>query len=325
MAGILVFGLVEEGRLTASSLEAVSFANHLSDGTVKVTGALMGSGIEELAKQFSTGGMTELLTYDDPILREYLGDVIVPVAESAVRASAADIIIVPPNVDVLEWVPRLAARLDAALATECLKAELTGSGLRATRAIAGGSLHATYHLDRPIKMIVLGGGPQAVKLAGTACPIRLCSLPPEARPITTELLESVLDSSGGGPPLKTAKIVVAGGMGVGSASNWKLIDEAAAALGAAVGASRAAVDVGWAPSNRQVGFSGMKIKPDLYIAVGISGAIHHLAGIGGAKRVVAINKDPESSIFRAAHLGVVGDWHKILPSFIARVQELKAD
>jgi electron transfer flavoprotein alpha subunit len=136
-----------------------------------------------------------------------------------------------------------------------------------------------------------------------------------------EWLATLADAAGQGPALKTAKIVVSGGVGVATAANWKLIEEAAQALGAAVGASRAAVEMGLAPPNRQVGFSGLKVSPDLYVAVGISGALHHLAGIGNAKKVVAINKDSEAPIFKAAHLGVVGDLTEVLPAFSARVRE----
>jgi electron transfer flavoprotein alpha subunit len=136
------------------------------------------------------------------------------------------------------------------------------------------------------------------------------------------LVEETPEEAGGGPSLRKAKVVVSGGLGIGSRDNWRLVEEAAASLGAAVGATRAVVELGWVPAARQVGFSGQKISPDLYVAVGISGAVHHLAGLAGAKTIVAINKDPEAGIFRAARFGVVGDANEVVPAFIARVKEL---
>jgi electron transfer flavoprotein alpha subunit len=136
------------------------------------------------------------------------------------------------------------------------------------------------------------------------------------------VLKEVQEAVGSGPSLKKAKVVVSGGMGVGTRENWALIEDAASALGAAIGASRPVVELGWIPVSRQVGFSGQKIQPDLYIAIGISGAVHHLAGLKAAKNIVAINKDPEASIFRAARFGVVGDIKDVVPAFVARVREL---
>src|SRR6185437_6430617 len=193
--------------------------------------------------------------------------------------------------------------------------------LKVKRAIAGGSLHATYRVDRPLRILLLTPGAQRPRPQVSPCPVTPVSLPAVSSRI--EWVASVADAVGQGPALKTAKIVVSGGVGVGTAANWNLIEEAAQALNAAVGASRAAVEMGLAPSSRQVGFSGLKVSPDLYIAVGISGALHHLAGIGNAKKVVAINKDPEAPIFKAAHLGVVGDLTEVIPAFTARVRELK--
>jgi electron transfer flavoprotein alpha subunit len=324
MASVLVFGLVEAGKLTPSSIEALSVANVLAGSAANVTGALLGSGLSEAAKQFSAQGMGELLLMDDPTLADYVGERYAQAASAIIGQSGAEIIIAPTNTESVEWISRAAAELDASLAPGCLKLEVNEGGVQATRVIGGGSLLATYRLERPLKMALLSPAATGPSMNVAQGSIRAVAAPPPLPAAATELLEMIPDAAGSGPPLKTAKVVVAGGMGVGSAANWKLIEEMAVALGAAVGASRAAVDVGWAPSSKQVGFSGLKIKPDLYIAIGISGAIHHLAGIGGAKRVVAINKDSESSIFKAAHLGVVGDLHQIIPAFVARVKELKA-
>jgi electron transfer flavoprotein alpha subunit len=121
--------------------------------------------------------------------------------------------------------------------------------------------------------------------------------------------------------LKGATKVVSGGLGIGSAENWPKIAAFAARVGAAVGASRAAVEMGWVPSSRQVGFSGQKVAPEVYVAMGISGAVHHLAGINGARRIVAVNKDPEAPIFKVADVAIVGDCAAILEAANRRLDQ----
>jgi electron transfer flavoprotein alpha subunit len=128
---------------------------------------------------------------------------------------------------------------------------------------------------------------------------------------------------GAGPSLKDAKVIVAGGRGLGAAENWHYIDEVAALLGAAIGCSRPVADSGWVAASLQVGLSGTCVTPELYVAVGISGAVQHLAGISAAKTVVAINLDSTAEIFTRADLGVVGDYREVLPAFAQRVRQLK--
>jgi electron transfer flavoprotein alpha subunit len=149
------------------------------------------------------------------------------------------------------------------------------------------------------------------------------ALPAPQTPGRVEVLEDIREAAGEGPKLKDARIVVSGGRGLGGAENWHYIDELAQVLGAAVGASRAVTDAGWVPPSHQVGLTGATVAPDLYIAVGISGAVQHLAGISGARNVVAINRDADANIFKAARWGVVGDWKQVLPAFIDRVKALR--
>jgi len=137
------------------------------------------------------------------------------------------------------------------------------------------------------------------------------------------VLEETREEGPAGPRLKDARIVVAGGMGVGGREHWHLVEETAAVLGGAVGATRAVTDLGWVPSVHQVGLTGTSVAPDLYIAIGISGAVQHLAGITRAKTIVAINRDPEADIFRLAAFGAVGDAQAIVPAFVERVKQLR--
>jgi electron transfer flavoprotein alpha subunit len=148
--------------------------------------------------------------------------------------------------------------------------------------------------------------------------------PPSQLATRVEFLSETAAAGTRGPSLKDAKIIVAGGRGLGGAENWHYIDELATLLGAAVGCSRPVADSGWVSTACQVGLSGTCVTPDLYLAVGISGAVQHLAGISAAKTVVAINLDANAEIFKRADLGIVGDYREVLPAFAERIKQLKA-
>jgi len=224
--------------------------------------------------------------------------------------------------DTAEWVPLLAGRLGAAMASGCTRLTFDGNTLVATRPVCGGAVIAEYAFDRSLCFAILAPGTVAAAQVAMPCVIEAIVLPEITSRVS--MLEELPQTADTGPALKNAKVVVSGGLGLGSKENWRLVEDAALSLGAAVGATRAVVELGWVPAHQQVGFSGQKIAPDLYIAVGISGAVHHLAGIGRAKTIVAVNKDPQAGIFRAARFGVVGDVREVMPAFAARVRELRA-
>src|SRR5581483_11568292 len=136
-------------------------------------------------------------------------------------------------------------------------------------------------------------------------------------------VDAVRAAPSAGPTLKDARVVVSGGRGLGGPENWHYVEELAAALGAAVGATRAVTDAGWVPPSLQVGLTGVTITPDLYVTVGISGAVQHIAGVTGAKNIVAINRDADANIFRHARFGIVGDYRQILPALTAKLRELR--
>ena len=138
-----------------------------------------------------------------------------------------------------------------------------------------------------------------------------------------EVLEEIREQAASGPRLKDAKIIVSGGRGLGGPENWKFVEELAQVLGAAIGATRAVTDAGWVSPSQQVGLTGSTVAPDLYITIGISGAVQHIAGISGARNVVAINRDGDANIFKYARYGIVGDWKQVLPAFTQRLKELR--
>ena len=323
MAAILVFGAIFEGALAASSLEAVAAGRQLAQSTgAKLYGGLIGHDCAMAASAFAKAGFAELFIAEDACLVPYVAECHVAAAEAIIATCAPSLILFPQTAETSEWVPLLAGRLKAAMASACTKLAYDGGELVATRPVCGGAVQGEYAFNRLPIIATIASGAYAPAAVTEDCPISPVDVP-DVQP-RVSVLEEIPDAGTGGPRLKGARVVVSGGLGLGSKENWHLVEETAAALGAAVGATRAVVELGWVPSTQQVGFSGQKISPELYIAVGISGAVHHLAGLAGAKTIVAVNKDPEAGIFRAARFGVVGDAKEILPAFVARVKELRA-
>jgi electron transfer flavoprotein alpha subunit len=323
MSAILVFGVVSEGALMASSLEAVAAARGLAQATgARVYGGLIGHDCAAAAGTFAKAGFAELFVADHPRHAPYVAECHLAAAAAITAKCAPTLILLPHTAETSEWVPVLAARLKAAMASACTKLVFDGDVVVATRPVCGGAVQGEYAFNRSLQIATLAPSAYAPIVLEETCIISLVDVP-EIEP-RVAVLEEILDAGTGGPRLKGARIVVSGGLGIGSKENWRLIEETASALGAAVGATRAAVELGWVPSTQQVGFSGQKISPELYIAVGISGAVHHLSGLAGAKTIIAVNKDPDASIFRTARFGVVGDANEVMSAFVARVRELRA-
>jgi electron transfer flavoprotein alpha subunit len=323
MPKILVIGAISEGNLTGTSLEAVTTALELAEAMgAEVFGGLIGDECARAAARFATSGLSEVFVADHARHAPYIAEFHVAAAQAIVRRCQPDVILAPSTGETSEWMPILSGRLDAAMASACTRVGFEGDHLLATRPVCGGAVQGEYVLKGALRIATLAPAAYEAATLSKPCPISPVELPDVQARVT--VVEQLNDQEGSGPRLRTARTVVSGGLGIGNRENWSLIEEAAAALGAAVGATRAVVELGWVPHAQQVGFSGQKISPELYLAVGISGAVHHMAGLAGAKTIVAINKDPEASIFRAARFGVVGDAKEVMPAFVARVKELRA-
>ena len=247
----------------------------------------------------------------------------VAAAEAAIKACAPTVVLFTHTLATREWVPQLAARLDAGLVMDCTALTIEGDALVATKPVYGGSVLGEFVMRGAPRLATVRLGafqPQPAASAGEILRID----PPVPGPVRVALMGETTAAVGAGVSLKDAKVVVAGGRGLGAAENWHYIDELAQLLGAAVGCSRPVADSGWVSTSSQVGLSGTCVGADLYIAVGISGAVQHLAGIGAVKTVVAINSDAGAEIFARADLGVVGDYREVLPGFAQRVKALRS-
>ncbi len=220
---------------------------------------------------------------------------------------------------------RLAFRIGAAFAPDCVEisneAGVAGT-VGVTRPVYGGSALAEFEIaSLPVIVTLRAGAFEAGTGAGTPTVEPFVSDSLESRPI---VVTDTVAETREGVRLEDADVVVSGGRGLGGPEPFSVLADLADVLGGAVGASRAACDAGWIDHSHQVGLTGKSVSPDVYIAVGISGASQHMAGCSSSRAIVAINKDGDSNIFKEARFGVVGDWEKVLPSFLATVRDLKA-
>jgi electron transfer flavoprotein alpha subunit len=293
----------EGGRLTA-----LLFAD-----TPGLPERLFGYGVNRVAVLPLSGGA------------ESESDAVVTAITQAARELAAAVVLVPDDARGREVAPRVAHRLQAGLVTEVVKAEAAEAAVTFQRNLYGGRCLAVLKAERfPVVATIKprawepapeqpSGGNEVVRLEGEK----------EAAGSRTAVVERVAEEVRG-VRLENARVVVSGGRGCKGPEPFKQLEELATMLKGAVGATRAATDAGWVPVTRQVGQTGKTVSPDLYIAVAISGAIQHLAGMSASKTIVAINSDPDAPIFKVAHLGVVGDFKAVLPPFVAKCRELLA-
>ncbi|TMB98104.1 MAG: electron transfer flavoprotein subunit alpha/FixB family protein [Chloroflexi bacterium] len=270
----------------------------------------------EIAAKASSFGDTEVIAVK--------GDRYSPMAWSsavAEKAKDADLILVGATPSGRDLGARVAAKLGRAYAADCTDLAAKDGALEAKRPMYAGKIRATVKLPSPA---VISIRPGAWTLpAGTAAP-QVTEIDPAADDprITFDRFEATA-SGGKRVSLAEARAIVSGGRGLKGPENWKIVEELADALGAAIGASRAVTDAGWRPNEEQVGQTGKTVTPDLYVALGISGAIQHLAGMTSSKVIVAVNKDPDADIFKIADYGVVGDLFEFVPAFTEAVKKVK--
>lgn len=307
--------------LTAEVLGvARRLGNELSE---PVTAVVLGAAPAQ-AKELWELGADRVVRVVHPLLELFNLDAAVSALEALLRRENPNVVLMAHTFQGRALGPALAFRLQTGVATDCvdLRAEGEDRALVLTRSILGGNFRAEVVIETRPQVVTLRpkAFPPAEPEAGRTGTEE--EFAPELDParIRQEVRRRVQEAAAEGVRLEDARIVVAGGRGLGGPENWHLIEELARALGAAVGASRAVTDAGWVPTSLQVGLTGKTISPDLYIAVGISGAVQHMAGVSAAKTIVAINKDPDATIFKYARFGVVGDAKQILPALTREVK-----
>ncbi len=323
---ILIWAEVKDGGLRRASLEAVGAARQLADqGGYTVAAVLIGEASGEGVARLSEAGVARIYRVQGPEFTHFEPCRYTEAWQAVVDRSAPSLILMAATALGKDLSARLAARLRAPLATDCIAVEMGANGLTATRPVYAGKLRAQVALNAsPAPIVTLRPNvfPLPEKQTGkTAEVIDLaCEPSPGARRV---VVHETAYATGEMPDVSEADIVVSGGRGMKGPENFALLEELAKLLGGAVGASRSAVDAGWMDHQHQVGQTGKTISPNLYIACGISGATQHLAGMSSSKCIVAINKDPEANIFKVADYGVVGDLFKVVPVMTAEIKKLK--
>ncbi len=318
MAKVWVFAEVTSDGPAPAALELLAKARELGD---QVEVVALGPGATAAAAALGEHGAQTVYASDDPVYEEFLAQPATHALHTLIQEHAPDLILFATTYASRDVAGRLQARTGTALMSNAI--DVTSVD-RARTQIAGGTLFVDVELDGPAPKLVLVRPKSFVAEAvgGTADVVPVdVDIPDTLR--TARRVEHH-EESASGPKLEEAKVVISGGRGLQAAANFALLDQLAEVLGnAAVGASRAVVDAGWVPYSYQVGQTGKTVKPDVYIAVGISGALQHVVGMKGAKRIVAINKDPDAPIFRLADLGVVADALQFLPALIDEVRSRK--
>jgi electron transfer flavoprotein alpha subunit len=322
MANVLILAEAHAGGLRKANLNAISAGKTLAQrlgGELHL--AILGKGIGGVAEELRAFGAKAVHAADHPALEHYLAEshskVLAEVAKS-VRATFIGGAATASGKDLL---PRVAARLSAAMASEVLAFGGDGGNVSFRRPMWAGNVIADVELTTPIKVFTIRATEfPAAQKGGAPAELKPVTVNVDAGQLKTRFVE-FKEVKSARPELTEARIVVSGGRG--TKGDFKEVEALADEMGAAVGASRAAVDAGWVPNDYQVGQTGKVVAPELYIAAGISGAIQHLAGMKGSKVIVAVNKDPEAPIFQVADYGLVADLFKALPEIRAAVKAAK--
>lgn len=328
MTPILVFCEQRDGHLKKVGLEALGQACRMGKVSSRAVVALIvGSSVGSLTQDLTSHGASRILIAEDPALTYYSSELFTMiVADIATRLKPVAILMGTTAMG-RDLAPKLAARLRSALFQDCVALEMDADGaLIATRPTYGGKLRAVVKATNPLMQIVTLRPNAFSAAAFTPAPDltveRLTVSCDRTRPMAT--VREIQQAPRGQQELTEASLIVSGGRGLKEPENFKLIEDLAAALGAAVGASRAVVDVGWRPHSDQVGLTGKTVSPQLYVACGISGAIQHQAGMSSARTIVAINNNANAPIFKLATYGIVGDLFEIVPLLTEEVKKLRA-
>ena len=305
------------------SLQALTLARSLSEGTPPAATVACDNLSQALPAALAAHGAGAVYVAEDSVFGANAPLAIARAVVAAVGASGADVVVGPGTETGNEVLAHVAAILDAPFAANCISATPSAGAIDVTRVRWGGSLleEASVH-GSPV---VISSQPHAIAAAeagGALAAVMTLSVPLTEADRAIRVVDRV-EAAAGGVSLADAKVVVTGGRGVGSPEGFAVVEELAALLEGAVGCSRAVTISGWRPHTDQVGQTGTKVAPDIYIACGVSGATQHMAGCKGAKKILAVNTDREASIMQSADYAVIGDLHEVLPAISAELRRVR--
>jgi electron transfer flavoprotein alpha subunit len=317
---VLAFAEERNGRFKKSSLETIRAARGIADQLgAPFAAVVIGSGVERIAGGLGAYGADRVIAVDQDDLGRHSGTAFAAVIASVATAEKASVVLLPASAMGKDIAPRVAVKLNAGCASDCIALAVNGGEIVATRPVYAGKALLDVKVTTPVKVFSLRPNVfTATPGSGTAA-VEKRSVP--LAPTAFGAVVTDVKLGTGRPDVTEADIVVSGGRGMKGPENFPLVEALADALGGAVGASRAVVDAGWRPHGEQVGQTGKTVSPTLYIACGISGAVQHLAGMSSSRYIVAINKDKDAPIFQVADYGIVGDALEIVPELTKQVKQ----
>jgi electron transfer flavoprotein alpha subunit len=320
---VLVLAELKDNKLRNVSFEAIAAAKTIAEDG-EVVSLLLGESVESLANELIQYGADRVVVVENDKLAQYNSDGYSQAVLAVIEQEDPEAIVFGHTALGKDLSPKVASKLDSGLISDVVNVEVTGGNVVFTRPIYSGKAFE--------KKIVTDG-----LIFATVRPNNIAALEKDEsrsgdvskvdvdiKDLRT-IIKEVVKKTSEGVDLSEAKVVVAGGRGLKSAENFKMLEELANVLGGAVGASRGACDAGYCDYSLQIGQTGKVVTPDLYIAIGISGAIQHLAGMSNSKVIVAINKDPEANIFKVADYGIVGDLFEVVPQLTEEFKKLKVN
>ena len=316
---ILVFIDHSEGKIKKTSLEALSFGAALAKQTGTAAEAILLGTVSEDLVSLGKYGIQKIHQLSQESLNQLDAEQYIRIISAVAESNGATVIVLSHTNTGRAIAPGLSARLKAGLVTGAIALPDTSNGFLVKKNVFSGKAFCTVSIKTPVKIISLSPNVYPVVSGEGGAEIVQENIPIQTPGVT---IKSVAKASGE-IPLTEAEIVVSGGRGMKGPENWGPLEELAKLLHAATACSRPVADAGWRPHNEHVGQTGIAIAPNLYIAIGISGAIQHLAGVNRSKVIVVINKDPEAPFFKSADYGIAGDAFEILPKLIQAVKKLK--
>lgn len=320
---VLVFTELSKGKVKKASFEAASYAAKVAQqqGGQAVAIAVGNADAAELA-QLGQYGVSKVLHVSGAQFDSYDPQVLAQAVIEAANANGAKVIIFSHDTTGKGVAPRVAARLKAGLVAGAIDYPKTDGQFSVKKAVFSGKAFADVAINTDVKVITLT--PNSVGVTTGSGTAEVSAFAPNVAASKLTVEDITKQGAADEIPLPEADLVVSAGRGMKGPENWGMIEELAHVLGAATACSRPVADIGWRPHHEHVGQTGVTVRPNLYIAVGISGAIQHLAGVNGSKVIVVINKDPEAPFFKAADYGIVGDAFEILPKIIEAAKNFKA-